>query len=208
MPGGFEFSYGALRERNDRTRPRFFMRPIVDEKATLNKDTPVFKDVEYVEIQSPGNQLEIPILRVKDSHRERWPEQYAAFKRGEEAPLNGYPLSDWPQVTRAMVETMKSVGIQTVEDLAEAPEESLKQVGPIYYNLKFKAQEFIKHNEAEKIKIADLEKANLELIERLEKLEAKASTEDNEPKVIEEEPESKVSSTKGKKTTGARTKAK
>lgn len=186
MPGGFEFDYEAMRTREDKCRPLFFMETIVDEAASVGKDIPVFKDIEMVKVHIPGNQREIPIFHVKDKHRLRWAKQYEAFKAGEDTPLDGYPLAEWPPVTKAIVKTLASVHIRTLEDLVAAPETELKRIGPMFYNLKFKAKEFLDNHGSEKARIGELEEQNTLLMERLSKLEDASSKFSEEPKVSAE----------------------
>lgn len=183
-------------QQSDRSRPRFHFRSIQDVEKSDEAGVPIFRDVEYVEITAPGISREKPCFRVNDHHKKRWPDQYKAFKEGQEVPLDGYPIEQWPQVSRAEVDTLKSLGVRTVEDLVGAPEENIRRAGSSFLNLKYKATEFIKNHGSEQQKIAELEDENEELKKRLDKLEALVSQPLTEPQKPKMKAKAKV---KGKK---------
>jgi hypothetical protein len=66
---------------------------------------------------------------VNDEHKARWPEQYAAFKAGREAPLEGTPLAAWPKMSRARVEELAYFHIRTIEQLAQVDDGRLQNLG-------------------------------------------------------------------------------
>src|ERR1700674_1234177 len=106
MPGG------------DRNYPRFFLHDEQDQLATEQQGRPIFKSEERVEIIMPGNPLTRPVQRVTDEHRQKWPEQYKAFKQGQEMSVEGTPLEQWPILKRAQVLELKALGHLTVEHVA------------------------------------------------------------------------------------------
>ncbi len=158
-----------------RSRPRFHIRAIQNEEASEKQGHPVFRDVEYVEIIAPGNNQR-HICRVQEQHRKMWPEHYKAFKDGNDSELiNGFPIDEWPLMTRSAAETLKGVGILALEDLTSASDDNLKSLGPGYLNLKYKAVEFLKSESVAQTQIDKLQAANSDLMARLEKLEAESS---------------------------------
>lgn len=159
------------------TVPEFFMNPVQDFEKSEKAGHPVFRDVEYVKIHHPGSQFCIPCMKVKEKHKTLWPKHYAAFKAGEDAPLDGFPLTEWAAISRAIAETLRNAGVLTVEQLAAVPDQQLSYLGPMYQDLKNKAVVFIEEHNSEKAKIAVLEDQNKSLMERLEKLEAQSSEE-------------------------------
>jgi hypothetical protein len=127
---------------------------------------PVFEDVEMVSIIIPGDRRTEVVERVKEEHRQRWPRQYEAFKAGQEAPLDGYPLSEWPPMTPAMVANLKVLNIRTVEQLASVGDSGLQNLGMGAQELRKKAQAFLK-TAAEQAPIAELEAREKRLQEEL-----------------------------------------
>jgi len=114
----------------DITIPRFYMRPVKNEFRTKLEGRPIFDDVEYVEIVIPGQKSTVD-ERVKDEHRQRWPDRYRAFKDNQEAPEHGTPLSEWPGVTRGQVEELSYFHIRTVETLAALDDAALSRAIPM-----------------------------------------------------------------------------
>src|SRR4029077_1175917 len=97
----------------DSVQPRFHIEPVVDEIASADQGRPIFRNEERVQFIMPGSPNQ-PVFRVSDEHRQRWAEQYAAFKRGEEMAVDGTPLEQWPILTRGQVLELKAIGIYTV----------------------------------------------------------------------------------------------
>lgn len=53
---------------------------------------------------------------------------YDAWKRGQDAPINGMPLDAAPFATKELVEVLKRVHIRSVEDLANAEDAALAKL--------------------------------------------------------------------------------
>lgn len=51
---------------------------------------------------------------------------YDAWKKGEALPETGLPLAAWPGVTPDMAKALKSMGLNTVEDVRDNPEQVAK----------------------------------------------------------------------------------
>ena len=128
----------------DITRPRFYMRPVLQELKSAQAGRPIYEDREYVEITVPGNRGSVHDTPVKEEHRRRWPALYRAFKDGQEAPSEGTPLAEWPAVTRSQVEELAHFHVRTVEQLAGLPDDALGRVVAMGgYALREKAQRFL-----------------------------------------------------------------
>ena len=92
---------------------------------------PIYEDREFVEILIPGDRRSMAVEAVSDAHKVRWPKEYAAFRAGQEPPLEGTPLADWPNssLTRARVEELAYFNIRTVEHLAQVNDAQLANLG-------------------------------------------------------------------------------
>lgn len=88
-----------------------------NDTKTRELERPVFEMMDYVKIIVPGDTSTIIHRPVRESDKQRWPKQYAAFKIGGEQQA-GYPLVEWPYITRAQVDELAYFKIQTVEQLA------------------------------------------------------------------------------------------
>jgi len=175
----FDFDYTTVDPTKDRARPRFHFRAIQSMEKSEAAGHPVFRDVEYVEVFLPANDRERPCYRVRPEDRNRWPRQYEAFLKGNEAKSDGFPLEEWSVMTKAVVETFKAVGIFALEDLVAATDDDLQRMGPQFVNLKRKAQIVLDENTVEKRQIEQLQKQNELLEKRLAALEDTPKKPDN-----------------------------
>jgi hypothetical protein len=115
-------------EANGGIRPRFYFEAVQDQLATAREGRPIFRQEERVELFMAGNPQTVPVMRVTDEERRRWPEAYAAFKKGEETALEGTPLEEWPRLNRAQVRELKGIEVYTVEDVATLSDLALQPI--------------------------------------------------------------------------------
>lgn len=121
-------------------------RPVFSEEAVVSGEIDgrkTYKMVERVHVYMPGNGLNSPVFNVTDEHRERWPQQYDAFKKGVEPDLNGTPLEEWAILNKAMVLELKSMHIRTIEDVATLPDTAVQRIGRGGYALRERAIAFL-----------------------------------------------------------------
>ena len=173
-------------ELKKKSVPRFHMRAVEDPVESEKMGHPVFKDVEWIEVMHPGSQNSVPSCRVRQHHIDFYHEAYEAFKRGEEVPLEGFPITEWAPISRAVSETLKGMGVHTVEALADMPLTSAQHMPTNIQSLRIKAQRFLKEHNSEQAQINTLKAENKTLIERLEKLEALSSDKEEESPDVEE----------------------
>lgn len=124
--------------------PRFYLRPVQNNFMSEQEGRPIFDEKEYVEIIIPGNRGTTVDERVKQEHRDRWPQFYAAFKAGQELAPEGTALEHWPPLIRAQVEELKHFNIRTVEQIAALDDASLSRAIPMGGNaLRDKAKRWL-----------------------------------------------------------------
>lgn len=114
-----------------RVEPRFHSKSVQLDFKSREAGRPIFEDQEFVTIVIPGLRTVMLDERVSDEHRTRWPEQYAAFKAGREAPLEGTPLREWPvgAMTASKADELAYFHIRTVEQLAALGDDKLQNLG-------------------------------------------------------------------------------
>lgn len=109
--------------------PRFYVDAVENTSKTQQEGRPIFEDKEFVEILIAGDSKTKVVKRVTDEIRNRWPGEYEAFKKGQEGPVEGTPLDQWPLMTPARIHEMKALNIFTVEALAELSDANLEKLG-------------------------------------------------------------------------------
>jgi len=123
--------------------PRFFMEAVQDMMASEQQGRPIYREGERVEIIMAGNPYSKPVFRVANEHIERWPTEYAAFKKGQEISPDGTPLEQWPVLKRAMVLELKALNFVTVEQLAAMSDHAMQQIPMYGRRLKELAQAYL-----------------------------------------------------------------
>jgi hypothetical protein len=130
-------------------RARFFMDAVLNEFKTRNEGRPIYDDIEMVEVRIPGEKnmrlvflADEPFNGNGETRIERYPEEYAAFKRGEQRAVTGTPLEAWPILTKSQVLELKAANILSVDELADLPDSSLKKIGSKGRELREQARAF------------------------------------------------------------------
>ena len=120
---GMEFTF----DNKDTCRPLFRMEAKQNKAKTLTEGRPIFDQVPFVTIISPGDTKNVPDTKVLDEHRQRWPKQWEAFQKGLEQPINGTPINQWPILNNAQVKELQALNIYTIEEVASLSDGDTQQ---------------------------------------------------------------------------------
>lgn len=170
-----------------RTVVRFELVPKENETKSAQLGRPVFEDVEYIEIRTPGDLTNIPFRPVTARDKLEFAHAYNAWKQGLADPAQGTPLSKWPGCTRSQVEELAFYAVRTVEDLASVSDGNIQKLPLGTTALKQRAIDFLKSAEGmshasslradlekEKLRTQALERTVKELGDKLEASRKKA----------------------------------
>lgn len=129
----------------DTARPRFYNDAIQNVTLSEKEGRPIYEDKEMIEIRIPGDKLFSFVTQVREQDKQRWPEIYAAFKRGEERASVGTPLEHWPNAMlhKSRVAELKAQNIFSVEELASVPDSILPKLGMGARELRDQAKTYI-----------------------------------------------------------------
>lgn len=101
----------------------------------------VYEDLVMVHVQQPGDMQ--PVSRAfRPDDAKRWPDQWRAYQEGKAAPIDGTPLSILFPASPSMVKNLESVGIHTIEQLADVTDTGLGNI-PMGLTLRDKAKAFL-----------------------------------------------------------------
>jgi hypothetical protein len=106
---------------------RFFSEVLPDIVQSELTGMRKFRDADMVQIVVPGDKSNIVVREARPDDIERFEKQYKAYKANAEEDLVGFPLSQWPLCTRAIVEELKYFGFRTVEHVAQASDTILSK---------------------------------------------------------------------------------
>ena len=137
---------------------QFFTRAMEDRQASIDAGHTVFKDVDFVAITPQGSKDRIERVasewlahirretrnqRFEEAWLEKYERAFRAYKDGQELPLEGTALAEWPVATPAQIRTLLAFGLRSVEDLARANEETIARLGMGGRALKDKAANWL-----------------------------------------------------------------
>lgn len=151
--------------------PRFHIEAVEDPVATAAAGHPCFRSEERVQFLVPGSPNQ-PVERVNDGHRQRWPEQYASFKKGEDMASDGMPLEHWPLLKKPQVYELKAMNIHTVEQCAELADTAVQKIN-FGHRLRELARAYLDDAAALALtqkQSAEIEKQNSEIAELRQKV--------------------------------------
>ena len=169
--GQFTRTQGA--PERDTIIPRFHLAEIEDLEATAREGRPIYRTEERVELIMPGiANLTKPVQRVTDEHRQRWPDQYERFRKGQEMAVNGTPIEQWNILKRAQVLELKALDIYTIEDCAGLSDVACQRITRVGYALRDRARAYL--DDAERMKqVTELQAIKDASEQRISELSAK-----------------------------------
>jgi hypothetical protein len=150
---------------------RFFMGEVKRGKKSDEEGRPIMELVEHISIAFPGSRdvFEGP---VEEHHKRQYPQHYANWKKNsEEKTVVGTLLSEWPQISRSLVEQFNTVGVYTVEQLAGASDTALDRMGADSMTMHKKAKAWLELAK-ESASGMNLAKENKALLAKVDKLTA------------------------------------
>lgn len=111
---------------------KFYSKAVHQPFASTTENRPIYQDVDYIQIFTPGNQLNIVDTPVRQEHKSRFPQQWALYQQGKgDGSTVGTPVNQWPFLSAAQAEEFRGVKFFTVEQLANASDAQLQSLGMI-----------------------------------------------------------------------------
>lgn len=120
-------------------RPRFYMEPVQNPAKTAAEGRPIFDEVEMIEITIPGDRLTRFVALAHElessksippkTYAQAFPDEYAAFKRGEQRAATGTPIEHWAILTAARVAELKALGILSIDEVAALSDAAARNIG-------------------------------------------------------------------------------
>lgn len=129
-------------DADNRLYVEFYVDAVHNPYKSAQEGRPIYDEVNFVKIQSPGDRLSSVVQKVNDLHKQRFPKQWAQFRNGQKQAVSGTPLEMWPQMTIGMVASLKAMNITTVEQLAELSDTNASHIMG-NHELRRKAKNFL-----------------------------------------------------------------
>ncbi len=129
---------------------RFKIKQVRDQEKTLAEGRPIHVPTEFIEIHVLGDRTNIIDRPVEPYDRLRFQKQYKAFKEaGDKDNVMGQSLKDWPILDESLAEDWIALGVRTIEQLAEVPEQNLARMGAMARQYQRKAQTYLEASKQE-----------------------------------------------------------
>lgn len=145
---------------------RFFKHPKLSSTRSAEEGRPIYEEVDYIQIMSPGNKDSIIQRPADDMDKNRFAEHYQKYKaRGsDDEVLEGTRLEDWPGITRSQCEELKFFNIHTLEQIMATADSNAQNIMG-FGLLKQKAEAYLTDADANAAKqaLADQKRENEEL---------------------------------------------
>lgn len=118
---------------DDALTVRFYIRPIKNEFKSSQEGRPIFEDILYTEIATPGivaNQIDRP---TRESDKIRFARQWSYYQatQGGDARDIGTPVTQWAFLSPAQCEELKALKFRTVESIANASDLAITAIGMV-----------------------------------------------------------------------------
>ena len=131
----------GARNPDDTLWVKFESRKFKNEFESEKQGHPIYEMRDFITIQAPGDQLTTIDTFVNESHKRRFPRQWAHYQNTKNNEhVQGWAIDTWPVINAAQAEDLKYRKFQTVEQLAEAPLNVIQSMGMGYVELQEKAK--------------------------------------------------------------------
>lgn len=107
----------------------FYKESRLNAAKSRTEGKPVHESSDFVQIQHPGENLNIVKRPVQDNDKRRWPRQWAQFVQGTSQIPEGVPLSLLFPERPHIAATLRGYNIHTVEQLSNLSAEAISTVG-------------------------------------------------------------------------------
>jgi hypothetical protein len=134
---------------DSRLAVQFYKKSMKQEDASNEAGRPIFKEFDFVRIMIPGDNLTEIDTYAQESHKQRFPRQWAHYQNQTAGHENvvGTPLDQWPQITRSQAEELRGLKFYTVEAIADCSDQQLQRIGMVAgmspHNFRLKAKAFL-----------------------------------------------------------------
>lgn len=110
---------------------RFYVKVLPNQWESEKQGRPIFYEADFVSIKMPGNQLNDWDGFVNDTHKQRFPKQWAFYQNNKTASdqMVGTPLEQWPLISRSVAEELRGIKFYTVDQIAAASDQQLASIG-------------------------------------------------------------------------------
>jgi hypothetical protein len=126
----------------------FYHESVLNQAKSTEENRPIFEEMPFIRITVAGNKNSIIERPIRIGHlvnhdNNRFRPEYAAFLKGENAALEGTPLSEWGAISKSQSKELMHFNVRTVEQLASMTDGNAQNF-PSILALREQAKSFLK----------------------------------------------------------------
>lgn len=123
-------NWGIAQYGDDRRAIVFFHKhSVFNEIKSTQAGRRVYDEVDFVSIQHPGEREQKIDRPVQEADKHRWPNQWMAFQKNQQQVVDGTPVDLLFPQHPAVADNFRSIGITTIEQLANLSATGMANVG-------------------------------------------------------------------------------
>lgn len=140
MPNGTGFTQSV---NIDALIVTFYQHSEIDIRATTDQGYAVYRDVDYVEISHPGENLNIVRRPVRTQDVYRWQDKWKAYKENREQAVQGTPIELLFPTHPSQGKNLRMHNVHTIEQCANLTAQGIGALGPYGQNFVNAAQTYL-----------------------------------------------------------------
>jgi|TARA_Y100000296_G_scaffold77245_1_gene98702 hypothetical protein len=159
----------------ERVQPIFRWEARQNGPKTTEEGRPIYDNVAFIKIVIPGDNTTEIDRKATEDDKMRFADAWAAFVAGNERPVDGTPLKEWPLLNISQTKELEHFNILTVEMLAGLSDGQIQQTGFMgLAALRDKAKGHIEVAADDGVVYENMHKLE-QALDRVEELEAKVA---------------------------------
>jgi hypothetical protein len=132
-----------LNEQDAKLIVSFFPRVLRDNFKSKEAGRPIHYTVDFIQIVVPGDRLRVVEREASDYDKERFAAKWAMYKAGKQEEVKGTLLTTWGVMSPNIAADYSAMGVKTVEQLADADELLITNLGMGGRDWKTRAQAYL-----------------------------------------------------------------
>ena len=95
-----------VQDADSRLAVKFYKRAVKQEYESMEAGRPIFKDVDFVRIMIPGDNLTEIDTYAQESHKQRFPKQWLQYQASQDSSseIHGTPVEQWPLISQSQAQ--------------------------------------------------------------------------------------------------------
>lgn len=152
-------------------RARFFKHKVVLGFLSQQKGEEVSEMRDFIEIVVVGMDKQVFTSEVREEHKNRFPAEWLAYKRGEEGVVDGTLIEMCPIIPETHIKLLKTLNVLTVEDVAGLTDAGVQKIGMGGYKLRDAARKFVQSQSGDKPALDALKAENQKMKQQLAEMQ-------------------------------------